>query len=81
MITRDIENRIIDSLKLKEITVIAGARQVGKTTIIKKVISQLKRSGKSVLYFNLDIEEDSQYFVSQQILINKIQLESGHNSS
>jgi predicted AAA+ superfamily ATPase len=81
MINRDIENRIIDSLKLKEITVIAGARQVGKTTIIKKVISQLKRSGKSVLYFNLDIEEDSQYFVSQQILISKIQLESGNDSS
>jgi len=81
MINRNIENRIIDSLKLKEITVIAGARQVGKTTIIKKVISQLKRSGKSVLYFNLDIEEDSQYFVSQQILISKIQLESGSDSS
>ena len=81
MINRDIENKIIDSLKLKEITVIAGARQVGKTTIIKKVISQLKRSGKTVLYFNLDIEEDNQYFVSQQTLINKIQLESGNGSS
>ena len=81
MINRDIENRIIDSLKLKEITVITGARQVGKTTIIRKIISQLKRKSKSVLYFNLDIEQDNQYFESQQILISKIQLEGGGDFS
>lgn len=81
MINRDVENRITDSLKLKEITVITGARQVGKTTIIRKIISQLKRRGKSVLYLNLDIEQDNQYLESQQTLISKIQLESGNGYS
>ncbi len=81
MINRDIENRIIDSLNKKEVTVIAGARQVGKTTILKHIISKLKSRGEKVLYFNLDIEQDNQYFTSQQLLINKIQLENGNGPS
>ncbi len=81
MINRDIENRITDSLKKKEITVIAGARQVGKTTILKHIISKLKSRGEKVLYFNLDIEQDNQYFASQQLLISKIQLENGNGFS
>ncbi len=81
MINRDIENRIFDSLKKKEVTIIAGARQVGKTTILKHIISKLKSQSKKVLYFNLDIEQDSQYFASQQLLISKIQLENGDGAS
>lgn len=77
MINRDIENKIVDSLNKKEITVIIGARQVGKTTILNRIISKLKVRGKKVLYFNLDIEQDNQYFVSQQLLVSKIQLENG----
>ncbi|MCF6332497.1 MAG: ATP-binding protein [Draconibacterium sp.] len=81
MINRDIENKIVDSLNKKEITVITGARQVGKTTILKRIMSKLIGSGKKVLYFNLDIEQDNQYFVSQLLLISKIQLENGDGPS
>lgn len=81
MINRDIENKITDSLEKKEITVIAGARQVGKTTTLKYIISKLKSRGEKVLYFNLDIEQDNKYFVSQQLLISKIQLENGDGFS
>lgn len=81
MINRDIENTITESLKKKEITVIAGARQVGKTTILKHIISKLRSRREKVLYFNLDIEQDNKYFTSQQLLINKIQLENGDGFS
>jgi predicted AAA+ superfamily ATPase len=77
MIRRDIKSRIYTSLDLKEITIITGARQVGKTTLLKEIITELKNKGEKVLYFNLDIEEDSNHFVSQQKLLNKIRLETG----
>ena len=77
MIRRKIKNKIINSLDLKEITIITGARQVGKTTMLKEIIADLKRKGKNVLYFNLDIEEDGKYFQSQQKLLHKIELETG----
>jgi predicted AAA+ superfamily ATPase len=81
MIIREAENRINESLKKREVTIIAGARQVGKTTLLKHIISKLKKRGEKVLYLNLDIEEDSRYFVSQQLLISKIQLENGNSPS
>ena len=77
MIVRKIKHDIVNSLQLKEITVLTGARQVGKTTIIKKIIKELK----NVLYFNLDIEQDNLHFSSQQELLNKIQLEIGNKKA
>ena len=79
MIKRTIKEKIVRSLDLKEITIITGARQVGKTTILKEIITDLKKKGKSVLYFNLDIEEDGRHLQSQQKLLNKIELEAGNN--
>lgn len=73
MIARKIKSKLLDSLKLKEITILIGARQIGKTTILKEIIKGLKNA----LYFNLDIEQDNRYFNSQQEFLNKIQLEVG----
>ena len=69
MIERKIENTIIKSIEYKEITVLIGARQIGKTTILKQILKKLKNT----LYFNLDIEQDREYFDSQQQLLKKIQ--------
>jgi len=77
MIKRIIKDKIIAALPLKEIVIITGARQVGKTTILKEIIEELKKKEKNVLYLNLDIEEDSNHFQSQQKLLNKIELEVG----
>jgi len=77
MIKREIKDKVISSLTRKEITIIIGARQVGKTTLLKEVMAGLKQQGKPVLYFNLDIEDDSQHFRSQQKLLDKIRLEAG----
>ena len=73
MIKRKIKQKIIDSLKLKEISVIIGARQVGKTTVIKEILPKLDKT----LFFNLDIERDNAHFASQQQFLQRIQLEFG----
>jgi len=77
MIKRSIKQSIVNSLNLKEVTIIIGARQIGKTTVLKEIITDLKLSGKKVVYFNLDIEDDSKHFATQQQLLNKIRLEVG----
>jgi len=77
MIKRNVKNRIVKSLELREVSIIIGARQIGKTTILKDIIADLRNSGNRVLYFNLDIEDDSKHFSTQQQLLNKIELEVG----
>ncbi len=81
MIKRSAKNKIVNSLKLKEITIITGPRQIGKTTILKEIITDLRNKGEKVLYLNLDIEDDSRHFSSQQQLLNKIELEVGHDKA
>jgi len=77
MINRYIKQIVINSLSLKEITVLIGARQVGKTTVLKEIISKLDKS----MYFNLDIESDNVHFNSQQEFLQKIRLEFGREKA
>jgi len=77
MIQRNIKKVILNSLSYKEISIIIGARQIGKTTVLKQIITDLKQQGQKTLYFNLDIEANKRYFVSQELLLEKIKLEVG----
>ncbi len=77
MIKRNIKNEIIEHLDKKEISIITGARQVGKTTLMQELISELQTQNKKVLFLNLDIDSHAIYFVSQDTLIKKIELEIG----
>ena len=81
MIKRNIKNRIVKSLELREVSIVIGARQIGKTTILKDIIADLRNVGNKVLYFNLDIEDDSKHFSTQQQLLNKIELEVGQEKA
>lgn len=78
MIKRDNYDLVLGSLSRKEITILIGARQVGKTTLLQEVLFELSRTNEQVLYWNLDIENDASYFVSQQKLLSRIQLEFGN---
>ncbi|MFH1408239.1 MAG: ATP-binding protein [Patescibacteria group bacterium] len=60
-----------------EMSVILGPRQAGKTTLMLKIMDELKAEGKPCLYLNLDILEDKQYFLTQHTLINYIQKKLG----
>lgn len=64
-------------LQRKEITLLVGPRQAGKTTLMKQLQQELADRKEAVLYLNLDIESDAVYLQSQQALLNKIRLELG----
>jgi hypothetical protein len=76
-IERDILNKILTHLDKNEITVITGPRQVGKTTILRKLINSVEQKGNGYVYLNYDIEEDRSHLVSQKSLLDKIKLECG----
>jgi len=77
MIKRTLKQEIVDHLGKKEITIISGPRQVGKTTLLQEIMADLKSQQKQVLFLNLDIDVHSRYFESQETLLKKISLEIG----
>lgn len=59
MIPRLIEKSVIEALgKHKKAIIIFGARQVGKTTVMKKVKTWAEGAGQKALYLNCDISEE-----------------------
>jgi predicted AAA+ superfamily ATPase len=69
--------RLKDHLSQKEISLIVGPRQAGKTTLMLLLKKHLEECGEKTLFLNLDIEADNRFFDSQDLLIRKIQLELG----
>ena len=77
MIKRELLKDLKDHLSQKEISLIIGPRQAGKTTLMLLLKDYLEKKGEKVVFLNLDVEADSQFFASQLTLIKKIQLEIG----
>ncbi|MDH5467642.1 MAG: ATP-binding protein [Candidatus Aminicenantes bacterium] len=77
MIKRKIFKSLQDHLSRKEISLIIGPRQAGKTTLMLLLKEQLEKEGHPTLFLNLDIEADARFFTSQETLIRKIELELG----
>jgi len=77
MIKRDLFKSMRTHLSQKEITLIIGPRQAGKTTLMKALEWGLRQNGEKTLFLSLDIETDSRFFASQVSLLQKIQLEIG----
>lgn len=77
MIKRALLKDLKEHLSKKEISLIIGPRQAGKTTLMLLLKEHLEKRGKRTLFFNLDIESDNRFFISQAELIKKIQLEIG----
>ncbi len=80
MIRRQLYPDLQAHLSRKEITILTGARQVGKTTLLKVLQQELLDRGERVLAFNLDISRDRPYFEDQERLLEKIRLEWGEGS-
>lgn len=81
MIKRTILKDLKNHLLKKEMTLITGPRQAGKTTIMLAIKDELDKKGEKTVFFNLDIESDRYFFESQSALIKKIGLEVGKNKS
>jgi len=79
-IKRDIEQPLLDHLDKPEISLILGPRQVGKTTLMRRIQRQLAKEGAPTLFLNLDIETDWSYVTSQARLLKKIRNEFGEQS-
>ena len=77
MIKRKLLHDLYAHLPKKEITMIVGPRQAGKTTVMQYLMGELKKSGQKPLFLNLDFDEERQYFSSQLKLLSKIELEIG----
>jgi predicted AAA+ superfamily ATPase len=56
MVHRDIEDRIDPWLSLDKIIILKGARQVGKTTILKAIQKRLEQNGSPVRYIAADLD-------------------------
>lgn len=76
-IKRSLFHGIRDHLSHKEITLVVGPRQVGKTTLLRSLETELRKEGKKTLFLNLDIEQDFQFVSSQQTLVQHIRLSLG----
>ncbi|HDG97011.1 MAG TPA: ATP-binding protein [Desulfobacterales bacterium] len=77
MIKRALLNNLKEHLSRKEISLIVGPRQSGKTTLMLLLKDYLERRGDRTLYLSLDFESDRQFFSSQESLLRKIRLEMG----
>ncbi len=77
MIKRKLFPKLVDHLTQKEMSLIVGPRQAGKTTLMEMLKEYLENSGERTLFLNLDIEWDRPHFESQAALLNKIKLELG----
>ncbi|MEI6455036.1 MAG: ATP-binding protein [bacterium] len=78
MIRRQIIRQLRDHLSKKEITIICGPRQVGKTTLMNILIYELQHTGEPVLSLSYDIESDQPFLRTQEALLGKIKLEFGN---
>jgi len=64
-IEREIFPALLGDIKSKDITVITGSRQVGKTTVLMDIVSHLLKEGvpaEAIFYFNLDDFNLHSYF-------------------
>lgn len=81
MIERKLFSDLASHLHQKEISIIIGPRQSGKTTLMDMLREHLDKKGERTLYLNLDIEWDRPHFESQSALLRKIELELGKKRS
>jgi predicted AAA+ superfamily ATPase len=77
MIKRKLFSELVDHLPQKEMSLIIGPRQAGKTTLMEMLKAHLDHRGERTLLLNLDIEWDRPHFESQAALLKKIELELG----
>ncbi len=55
-------NKLIKDINRKEISIIVGPRQVGKTTLLHKIEAYYRQKKRKCRYFNLEMPQDANYF-------------------
>ncbi len=57
MVQRKKHTAIVSHLSKKEFTILIGARQIGKSTLLKQLFQDLNQKGETVYFLNLDRKE------------------------
>lgn len=70
MIKREVLQKILHWIGKEKILILKGARQVGKTTLLKQIITEIQKkdSTVSIVYLRADDSENSQYLESTATL-------------
>ena len=68
---------ITKHLESKEITMLVGPRQAGKTTIMLHIKEELDKRGEKTIHLNIDQDDHRKYFNSQTDLVNYLNLYFG----
>ncbi len=76
-IKRKLFKELKEHLSEREISLITGPRQAGKTTLMQSLKKYLDSIGEKNIFLSLDFEADKKYFISQEELIRKLELEFG----
>lgn len=76
-IVRKLYNELKEHLNSKEISLIVGPRQSGKTTLMLELKGYLDKIGEKTIFLNLDFESDKVFFESQSNMVKKLELEFG----
>lgn len=76
-IKRDIFGLLKAHLAEKEISLIVGPRQTGKTTLMEDLRDYLVSEGKKTMFLSMDIEDHRKFFISQSALLTRIKIEFG----
>lgn len=79
LIKRALFDQIQKHLSSKEITLIVGPRQAGKTTLMEMLQEELKRKGERTTFLNLDLNVDLPSFETQDKLLQRIALDVGES--
>ncbi len=72
-ISRDVFPEIIELLELNKIVILKGARQVGKTTLMKKVREYLSGQGKETFYISADEDFENAIFKTPAHFIARLE--------
>lgn len=61
-------------IRNKNIVVLTGSRQVGKTTLLKMLEDDFRKQKKSTIFLDLDLVENLEYFESLESFLNYLKL-------
>ncbi|NUQ56900.1 MAG: ATP-binding protein [Candidatus Paceibacter sp.] len=78
-IKRNIFEALKNHLDKKEMTLIVGPRQAGKTTLMMELKEYLEKTGNKTVFLSLDFENDRKFFTTQNSLTERLKLEFGNN--
>jgi uncharacterized protein len=80
LIKRYLLDDLVKHLPSKEMSLITGPRQAGKTTLMLQLQDYLTGKGEKTVFLSLDFERDFPHFMSQSALLERIRLEFGRSS-